>query len=214
MTHRSKILATVFVLCVLTLVVRHHLTRRESLSVIAERVDTALLNGDGHAIFPYLWEEEVRANKLTPDKVTRILREIVLPRWDVARLKATKPVIEITPFQANRHRMLTTARGNRTEWGFQIHKVGDSGRFSLTGFIVKSHRADLDADEEAATRLWPSVVAKNLRQTMPDLQRLGFSTCVYQDYGTGAQKRKPLPESVRMYQRIGERLAAGLPAIP
>jgi hypothetical protein len=191
--------------------VRHLLNRKESLDEIARKLDVAMLNADGATVLPYLWEEEVRANKLTAEKVSRILREVVLPRYGDAELRAARRVYQTTEFQGLMYRIIPTEKGNVREWFVDVRKVGDSGRLSLTMVVVGAHHAEIDNDPETISRQWPAVVATNLRKSQPELKRLGFTTFVYQDYETGTHRRKPLTQAIQMYQVWGKRLAAGLP---
>ena len=77
---RKQVYVLAIVLCWIGVASVWWLRREVSLTDHAKTVIEAVYDADGRTLMKYAFEEEIRANDLTPRKLGRVFNEIVLPR--------------------------------------------------------------------------------------------------------------------------------------
>lgn len=193
----------VIILCVLGIITTLWLRRVPSTEEVVDSLTMAAFTADGSPIYDHLWEEERAANPdLTPEKVSQILKEIVLPEYERHRVK---PVIQsrlhdrISAMAAGKE--ISMPNGLIVVTGVQAFTTDEGARMSLANILRQIwvlRNASRFANVATRNAMKSNSVILGAQQDTRRLSELGFKNFGSMDEDTGEYHLQPLERIARM----------------
>ncbi|MDX2065334.1 MAG: hypothetical protein SFX74_06285 [Fimbriimonadaceae bacterium] len=197
---RETILVVIASLCVVGLALKYFLSRGPSRVEIVQRLDEAILRGDGEALYPYIWEEDRKANQWSPADVDHLLEQVVLRQINVAELRAEKPVMQNMRNMTTMERNPLSPSGNPRPWRLYLYDRSGTSRFSFSELVVSSLISDLDVRPDDYARAHVGYTAKKLREKQAFLASLKLKHYTYPDFENGVIRTAPIQKVIRSFE--------------
>ncbi|MDX2066051.1 MAG: hypothetical protein SFX74_09940 [Fimbriimonadaceae bacterium] len=192
---------------IIGLALKQTVSRGPNRTETARIIDEALLRGDGAAIYPYIWEEERKANGWTPEHVDALLDQVVLPESDIATLRQTTPVYEEFTFQTGISRNRAFASGNLRPHEIVVYDRDGHGRISFAGLITQALRSRLDVPSPDYPRAYPGYTARRMREKEAFLNSLRFRFYAIADTEAAVVKVYPYRRRIQVFEARARRQA-------
>lgn len=172
---------------------------RPSLETSGRNVFAAMTTGDGRSLIRYALPEEISANNLTAEKISRLYRDLILPRLDVTPdLKPSSVYIQNG-----------LAQLENGKFGVMIVETMNGHRASITTKLLEAWSQDYHRRNKLQWSVESRIdaVIEGVTTDRRALEALGITTLFELDIFSGQVKPIPVATLADEYRKWREQLA-------
>jgi hypothetical protein len=187
----------------------------ERLDGAAKTAYQCVMTADGACLMRYIWNEEIKVNRLDPDKLSMLVKTVVRPALEkYGPVPRTPQYLVQETAQGVAMTDLITKSGHVVSFSVMSMRVDGQPKVSVSDLVRSAWVLDYMADTGKAfgPETLAASFAEGYRRDKPFLDSIGFRAFVRADEETGTVKIRPLDDMMARADKYLLEASASPPA--